>query len=89
MSIMYDTPTRKRTKPNEIAYPLYICFLGVSLEEINPKAISRFVTRIDYTYTIRKVGYKSTNRRGYFTRAKVLQLKVDENQIKMDLSIFG
>ena len=71
---------RKRTEPKDIAYSLYLYFLGLSLRNTS-KAVSRFVKR-SHT-AIRDWIQKYNPKRLYYRKTKIFEFIVDETIIKV------
>jgi len=71
---------RKRTKPEDIAYSLYLYFLGLSLRNTS-KALSRFVKR-SHT-AIRDWIQKHKPERIFSKKIQIAEFIIDEIQIKV------
>jgi len=71
---------RKRTKPEDIVYSLYLYFLGLSLRNTS-KALSRFVKR-SHT-AIRDWIQKYKPEKIFSKKIQIAEFIIDETQIKV------
>ena len=77
---------RNRTKPKDIAYGLYLYFLGLSYRNA-AKALNRFVERMMFPFGN---GFNTINHREYhIIEANFLTLSLMKRKLKLAITTFG